>query len=174
MEGEGEGEGGGRGEQQEEGVSSTCVAVVYMWLSLGRVVVRVESMLWGASSSSRWRVVEVKGLNSPPPLLLLENERAVASLSFSIHASDANFSNLRARGRRYTHVGYVRGVCRYDIVVCLFACFSRFFLVISSFSGAFLHNCVPLVPEILQEFISQDPCSSSTSNILESSPPPKV
>ncbi len=116
------GEGGGRGEQQEEGVSSTCVAVVYMWLSLGRVVVRVESMLWGASSSSRWRVFEVKGLNSPPPLLLLENERAVASLSFPIHASDANFSNLRARGRRYTHVGYVRGVCRYDVVVCLFAC----------------------------------------------------
>lgn len=119
-----EGGGGGeRGEQQEEGVSSTCVTVVYMWLSLGRVVVRVESMLWGASSSSRWRVVEVKGLNSPPPLLLLENERAVASLSFPIHASDANFSNLRARGRRYTHVGYVRGVCRYDVssfFVCLF------------------------------------------------------
>jgi hypothetical protein len=45
---------------------------------------------------------------------LLENERPVASLSLPIHAVGANFSNLSgAGGRRYTYVGYVRGVCRY-------------------------------------------------------------
>jgi hypothetical protein len=45
---------------------------------------------------------------------LLENERTAASLSLPIHAVGANFSNLSgAGGRRYTYVGYVRGVCRY-------------------------------------------------------------
>jgi hypothetical protein len=71
-------------------------------------------MLWGASRRS---VVELQALISPPlapPPLLLENERPVASLSLPIHAVGANFSNLSgAGGRRYTYVGYVRGVCRY-------------------------------------------------------------
>ncbi len=69
------------------------------------------------SGASRRSVVELQALISPPlppPPLLLENERAVASLSLPIHAVGANFSNLSgAGGRRYTYVGYVRGVCRY-------------------------------------------------------------
>ncbi len=72
-------------------------------------------MLWGASRRS---VVELQALISPPPPppppFLLENERTAASLSLPIHAVGANFSNLSgAGGRRYTYVGYVRGVCRY-------------------------------------------------------------
>jgi hypothetical protein len=58
-------------------------------------------MLWRATRRS---VVELQALISPPlpppPPLLLENERAVASLSLPIHAVGANFSNLSGAGGR--------------------------------------------------------------------------